>query len=227
MISPASLFTRSPYRPLAHLSNRSQMSEEQPRPSRGHCTSEAARTSYPALAPHPLPVALKYLGMRVQELPLKLERASEARMLADLLAAHPTVKHHRVPLPGCRGSSTRGRRWTRRNSCACARALRRRSCRRRHAEFALSMDDHCRVPLAIVYVWCCALTGRRDSRLRVAVAALVTEGAFVTGNGGDSPLGGLQDRLGDPVPLFELMLSPRPARYAGVPGAGGEVNGHF
>lgn len=29
--------------------------------------------------------------------------------------------------------------------------------------------------LAIVYVWWCALTGRRDRWLRVAVAALVTE----------------------------------------------------
>ena len=62
--------------------------------------------------------------------------------------------------------------------------------------------------LAIVYVWCCALTGRRDRWLRAAVAALVTEGVFVTANRGDCPLGGLQDRLGDPVPLVELVLSP-------------------
>ena len=68
--------------------------------------------------------------------------------------------------------------------------------------------------LAIVHVWWCALTGRRDRWLRVAVAALVAEGAFVTVNGGDCPLGGLQDRLGDPVPLFELVLSPTAARRA-------------
>jgi hypothetical protein len=67
---------------------------------------------------------------------------------------------------------------------------------------------------AIVYVWWCALTGRRDRWLRVAVAALVAEGAFVTVNSGDCPLGGLQDRLGDPVPLFELVLSPTAARRA-------------
>ena len=36
--------------------------------------------------------------------------------------------------------------------------------------------------LAIVYVRWCALTGRRDRWLRVAVAALVAEGAFVTVN---------------------------------------------
>ena len=68
--------------------------------------------------------------------------------------------------------------------------------------------------LAIVYVWWCALTGRRDRWLRAAVAALVTEGAFVTANRGDCPLGGLQDRLGDPVPLFELVLAPPAARRA-------------
>jgi hypothetical protein len=50
--------------------------------------------------------------------------------------------------------------------------------------------------VAIVYVRWCALTGRRDGWLRVAVAALVTEGAFVAANRGDCPIGGLQERLG-------------------------------
>ena len=67
---------------------------------------------------------------------------------------------------------------------------------------------------AIVHVWACALTGRRDPWLRVAVAALTLEGAVVTANGGDCPLGPLQDRLDDPVPLFELVLSPRAAKRA-------------
>lgn len=67
---------------------------------------------------------------------------------------------------------------------------------------------------AIGYVWWCALTGRRDQRLRLAVGALVTEGALVAANHGDCPLGGFQDRLGDPVPLFELVLSPTAARRA-------------
>jgi hypothetical protein len=66
--------------------------------------------------------------------------------------------------------------------------------------------------LAIVYVWWCALSGRRDAWLRTAVAALATEGVLVTANRGDCPLGGLQDRLGDPVPLFELVVSPSAAR---------------
>jgi hypothetical protein len=67
---------------------------------------------------------------------------------------------------------------------------------------------------AIVHVWRCALTGRRDRWLRVAVVSLVGEGTVVAMNHGDCPLGPLQDRLGDPVPLFELVLSPRAARRA-------------
>jgi hypothetical protein len=67
---------------------------------------------------------------------------------------------------------------------------------------------------AIGYVWWCAFTGRRDRRLRLAIASLVAEGAVVAANHGDCPLGPLQDRLGDPVPLFELVLSPRAARRA-------------
>src|SRR4051794_40932358 len=64
-----------------------------------------------------------------------------------------------------------------------------------------------------------ALTGRRDRKLRFAVAAIVTEGACVTANHGDCPLGPLQARSGDPPPLFELALSPTAARRA-VPALG-------
>ena len=66
--------------------------------------------------------------------------------------------------------------------------------------------------LAIAYVWWCALSWRRDRLLRITVATLIGEGVLVTANRGDCPLGGLQDRLGDPVPLFELVLSPRAAK---------------
>jgi hypothetical protein len=67
---------------------------------------------------------------------------------------------------------------------------------------------------AIAYVWRCALTGRRNRGLRVAVAALCGEALVVTANHGDCPLGGLQQRAGDPTPLFELILTPRAARRA-------------
>jgi hypothetical protein len=67
---------------------------------------------------------------------------------------------------------------------------------------------------AIAYVWWCALTGGRGRLLRIAAASLIGEGVLVTANRGDCPLGGLQRRLGDPVPLFELVLSPRAAKRA-------------
>ena len=68
--------------------------------------------------------------------------------------------------------------------------------------------------LAIAYVWWCVLRRRRDRLLRIAVATLIGEGVLVTANRGDCPLGGLQDRLGGLVPLFELVLSPRAAKRA-------------
>jgi hypothetical protein len=70
------------------------------------------------------------------------------------------------------------------------------------------------MPLAIAYVWWCALSGRRVRLLHIAAATLICEGVLVSTNGGDYPLGGLQERLGDPVPLFELELSPHAAKRA-------------
>jgi hypothetical protein len=67
---------------------------------------------------------------------------------------------------------------------------------------------------AIAYVWWCALTGRRDRRAVLAATALVAEGTVVALNHGDCPLGPLQERAGDPTPLFELVLSPRAAKRA-------------
>lgn len=67
---------------------------------------------------------------------------------------------------------------------------------------------------SIGYVWWCALTGRRGPLLRPAIAALVSEGVLVATNRGDCPLGPLGDRIGDHLPLFELVLSPRAARRA-------------
>jgi hypothetical protein len=77
-----------------------------------------------------------------------------------------------------------------------------------HAAIAVEML------LAIAYVWWCALGGRRGRLLQIASASLIGEGLLVAANGGDCPLGGLQERLGDPIPLFELVLSPRRAKRA-------------
>ena len=68
--------------------------------------------------------------------------------------------------------------------------------------------------LAIAYVWWCALSGHRGRLLYIAAATLIGEGVLVSANGGDCPLGGVQRRLGDPVPLFELVLSPHAAKRA-------------
>lgn len=65
----------------------------------------------------------------------------------------------------------------------------------------------------------CALSGRRGTPLRLALGALVVEGALVGANHGDCPLAGVGDRIGDRVPLFELVLPPRAARRA-VPALG-------
>jgi hypothetical protein len=78
---------------------------------------------------------------------------------------------------------------------------------------------------AIAHVWWCALTGRRSHLLRLSAGSLVAEGAFVAANHGDCPLGPLGDRIGDQVPLFELLPSPRAAKRAvpvlgGIAGAG-------
>ena len=77
-----------------------------------------------------------------------------------------------------------------------------------HAVIAMAFFD------AIAYVWWCALTRRRGRWLDIAAAALTIEGVVVAANGGDCPLGPLQERLGDPDPLFELVLPPRAAKLA-------------
>jgi hypothetical protein len=77
-----------------------------------------------------------------------------------------------------------------------------------HASFAV-------VQLASLgYVWSCALNGRRDRLLGAAVGFLALEGAALVVGKGNCPLGPFQERLGDPVPLFELVLPPRAAKAA-------------
>jgi hypothetical protein len=64
------------------------------------------------------------------------------------------------------------------------------------------------------YVWVCAITRRRDRVLRAAIAVLSIEGVALVIGRGNCPLGPVQGRLGDPVPLFELVLPPRVAKAA-------------
>lgn len=77
-----------------------------------------------------------------------------------------------------------------------------------HAAFAVvSMSS-------LGYIWLSAVTRRRDPLLAVSVAVLSFEAVALVIGRGDCPFGPLQTRLGDPVPLFQLVLPPRAAKAA-------------
>jgi hypothetical protein len=67
---------------------------------------------------------------------------------------------------------------------------------------------------SLTYIWFCALSGRRDGLLVAALAALSVQGVALVIGRGNCPLGPVQKRLGDPEPLFELVLPPRAAKAA-------------
>ena len=67
---------------------------------------------------------------------------------------------------------------------------------------------------ALLDIWACVLSVRRDRRLAMSIAWLLTEGAALVIGRGDCPMGPVQRQLGDPVPLFELVLPPRAAKAA-------------
>jgi len=67
---------------------------------------------------------------------------------------------------------------------------------------------------SLAYIWYCALSGRRDRLLGAALATLSVQGVALVIGRGNCPLGPLQKRLGDPGPLFELVLPPRAAKAA-------------
>lgn len=64
------------------------------------------------------------------------------------------------------------------------------------------------------FIWASAFTGRRDRWLWTCVSFLSLEGVALIVGRGNCPFGPLQRRLGDPVPLFELVLPPRAAKAA-------------
>jgi hypothetical protein len=66
----------------------------------------------------------------------------------------------------------------------------------------------------LAQVWRSAITRRRGVAFRVATTVLLAEGVGLVIGRGNCPLGPLQGRLGDPVPLFELVLPPRAAKAA-------------
>jgi hypothetical protein len=67
---------------------------------------------------------------------------------------------------------------------------------------------------SLVYIWACAVTRRRDRPLWASITFLSLEGIGLLAGGGDCPMAPLQERLGDSVPFFELVLPPRAAKAA-------------
>jgi hypothetical protein len=67
---------------------------------------------------------------------------------------------------------------------------------------------------ALGHVWRCAVRRRRDNLLRISMLVLAIEGVALIVGRGNCPLGPLQRQLGDPEPLFELVLPQRAAKAA-------------
>lgn len=67
---------------------------------------------------------------------------------------------------------------------------------------------------SLAYIWLSAATRRRDRLLAGSLAVLLFEAVALVIGRGDCPFGPAQARLGDPVPLFELVLPPRAAKAA-------------
>jgi hypothetical protein len=68
--------------------------------------------------------------------------------------------------------------------------------------------------LALASVWAAAIRLWRSPRLWAAVALLVGEGVGLVLGRGDCPMGEIQERWGDPVPFFDLLLPHRAAKAA-------------
>jgi hypothetical protein len=63
-------------------------------------------------------------------------------------------------------------------------------------------------------IWVSVLTRRRSPSMWAAIVLLVAEGAALIVGRGNCPVGPVQERWGDPVPFFELLLPPRAAKAA-------------
>ena len=67
---------------------------------------------------------------------------------------------------------------------------------------------------ALSHVWGNAVLRRRDRYLWVSMAFLLVQGAALVVGRGNCPFGPVQRQLGDPVPMFELVLPARAAKAA-------------
>ena len=67
---------------------------------------------------------------------------------------------------------------------------------------------------ALAHIWASAIVRRRDAPVWASVAFLLVQGVALVIGRGDCPFGPFQRRLGDPIPMFELVLPPRAAKAA-------------
>lgn len=67
---------------------------------------------------------------------------------------------------------------------------------------------------ALAWIWRSAISGRHDRYVGASMALLGAEGVALVIGRGDCPFGPFQARLGDPVPMFELVLPPSAAKAA-------------
>jgi len=67
---------------------------------------------------------------------------------------------------------------------------------------------------ALTNVWAHAVRRTRSRLLWAGVAMLSAQVVGLIIGRGDCPLGPFQRKLGDPVPMFELLLPPRAAKAA-------------
>jgi hypothetical protein len=67
---------------------------------------------------------------------------------------------------------------------------------------------------ALTYIWRSAQNRRRSPAVWACVGFLMAEGGALVVGRGNCPVGPLQERWGDPVPFFELLLPPRAAKAA-------------
>ena len=67
---------------------------------------------------------------------------------------------------------------------------------------------------ALAQVWRSALLRTRGRYLWPSMTLLLMQGAALLIGRGNCPFGPFQRQLGDPVPMFELVLPPRAARAA-------------
>jgi hypothetical protein len=64
------------------------------------------------------------------------------------------------------------------------------------------------------WIWISAARRSRDRVAYASMALLLAEGVALVIGRGNCPFGPFQRRLGDPVPMFELVLPPRAAKAA-------------